>query len=255
MTQQPVCAYQISSLKKSITRKRKLEKIVGTKSRAELLDLLESHEPYYDDMPEISDLLFGEKEMEEQSTAQLRRTWTQVKKRVHLPVSKLSKIDVLNYLYSTADFLDWDWSDSIDGTVKKRISKACRSSKQPGQTTNVPSGILPKSNRPKRAPTAYQNYMKERLAEMKNNREFRRLNQKEKFKLAAQQYRRHVQRQEDAEHQQAVEAENAAENRERAARSRAILKKTGKVPKKKKRKPLPSQDEAYADAFYKDLVK
>eukprot|EP01048_Picozoa_sp_COSAG05_P011333 COSAG05_NODE_1063_length_5992_cov_6.381470_3_plen_157_part_00 len=37
MTQQPVCAYQISSLKKSITRKRKLEKIVGTKSRAELL--------------------------------------------------------------------------------------------------------------------------------------------------------------------------------------------------------------------------
>ena len=193
--------------------------------------------------------------MEEQSTAQLRRTWTQVKKRVHLPVSKLSKIDVLNYLYSTADFLDWDWSDSIDGTVKKRISKACRSSKQPGQTTNVPAGILPKSNRPKRAPTAYQNYMKERLAEMKNNREFRRLNQKEKFKLAAQQYRRHVQRQEDAEHQQAVEAENAAENRERAARSRAILKKTGKVPKKKNRKPLPSQDEAYADAFYKDLVK
>ena len=103
---QPVCAYQIPSLKKSITRKRKLENISGTKSRAELLDLLESHEPYYDDMPEISDMLFGEKQMEEQSTAQLRRTWTQVKKRVHLPVSKLHKTDVLNYLYTTADFLD-----------------------------------------------------------------------------------------------------------------------------------------------------
>ena len=83
-----------------------LENISGKQSRTELLDLLNSHEPYYDDMPEISDLLFGEKELEEQSTAQLRRTWTQVKKRVHLPVSKLSKTDVLNYLYTTADFLD-----------------------------------------------------------------------------------------------------------------------------------------------------
>ena len=93
--------------------------------------------------------------------------------------------------------------------------------------------------------------MKERLAEMKNNREFRRLNQKEKFKLAAQQYRKHVREQENAEHQRAVEAENAAENRERSARSRAILQKTGKIPKKKKASPLSAEDEA----FYQDLVK
>ena len=89
MTEQPVCAYQIPSLKKSITRKRKLENISGTKSRSALLDLLESHESYYDDMPEISDLLFGEKELEEQSTAQLRRTWTLNLLRVtrHKPVT------------------------------------------------------------------------------------------------------------------------------------------------------------------------
>ena len=248
MTEQPVCAYKIPSLKKSITRKRKLENISGTKSRSALLDLLESHESYYDDMPEISDLLFGEKELEEQSTAQLRRTWTQVKKRVHLPVSKLSKIDVLNYLYTTADFLDWNWSDSIDGSVKKRTSKACRSSKQPGQTANVPAGILPKSKRPKRALTAYQKYMKERLAEMKDNREFRRLNQKEKFKLAAQQYKRHVRQQENTEHQRAVEAEEAEEGRARAAKGRAALNKIGKISKKKK---LSAEDEA----FYEDLVK
>ena len=248
MTEQPVCAYKIPSLKKSITRKRKLENISGTKSRAALLDLLESHEPYYDDMPEISDMLFGEKEMEEQSTAQLRRTWTQVKKRVHLPVSKLSKTDVLNYLYTTADFLDWDWSDSIDGTVKKRTSKACRASKQPGQTANVPAGILPISKRPKRALTAYQKYMKERLAEMKDDREFRRLDQKEKFKLAAQQYKRHVRQQENDEHQRAVEAEEAEEGRARAAKGRAALNKIGKISKKKK---LSAEDEA----FYEDLVK
>ena len=82
----------------------------------------------------------------------------------------------------TISLHDWDWTDFIDGTVKKRTSKACRASKQPGQTANVPAGILPKSERPKRALTAYHKYMKECLAEMKNDREFRRLNQKEKFK-------------------------------------------------------------------------
>ena len=53
--------------------------------------------------------------------------------------------------------------------------------------------------------------MKERLAEMKNEREFRRLNHKEKFKLAAQQYKRYVGQQENAEHQRALEAEIAEE--------------------------------------------
>ena len=56
----------------------RLGKHFGKKSRTELLDLLNSHEPYYDDMPEISDLPFGEKEMEDQSAAHLRRTWNQV---------------------------------------------------------------------------------------------------------------------------------------------------------------------------------
>ena len=90
--------------------------------------------------------------------------------------------------------------------------------------------------------------MKERLAEMKDNREFRRLNQKEKFKLAAQQYKRHVRQQENTEHQRAVEAEEAEEGRARAAKGRAALNKIGKISKKKK---LSAEDEA----FYEDLVK
>ena len=92
--------------------------------------------------------------------------------------------------------------------------------------------------------------MKERLAEMKDDREFRRLNHKEKFKLAAQQYmyRRHVHQQENDEHQRAVEAEEAEEGRARAAKGRAALDKIGKIAKKKK---LSAEDEA----FYEDLVK
>ena len=90
--------------------------------------------------------------------------------------------------------------------------------------------------------------MKERLAEMKDDREFRRLNHKEKFKLAAQQYRRHVRQQENDEHQRAVDAEEAEEGKVRAAKGRAALDKIGKIAKKKK---LSAEDET----FYEDLVK
>ena len=133
---------------------------------------------------------------------------------------------------------------------KQQYAHLIRQIEKSIKVADPPAAVLPKRDKPKRALSKYQLYMKEKLAEMKG-REYRRLNQKEKFKLAAQQYRRHVQRQEDAEHQQAVEAENAAENRERAARSHAILQKTGRIPKKKKPPPLSAEDEA----FYQDLVK
>jgi hypothetical protein len=228
----PVCAFQISELKKAITKKRKQLRVVGPKGKVQLQELLLGHKG----LPHVAQALDKDGVFETLSIPKLRRLWKQVAEVYHKAVSKMSANKVIEYLYFTADKLDWDWTTVLQGRdTKKRVSKACENSAQPGDTTSAPASILRKTrdpNAPKRALSAYQQYMKDELANMKGNRRFALLTHKDRFAYVAKEWKRFKEGQANEQHQRDIAAEDAREETITKAPMRAALKKVGKIPKK-----------------------
>jgi len=158
---EPVCAFQIAQLRKAITQKRKQLRVVGPKGKVQLQELLLGHKA----LPHVAQALDKDGIFETLSVPKLRRLWKQVADVYHKAVSKMSANQVIEYLYFTADQLNWDWTTVLQGRdTKKRVSKACANSAQPGDTTSAPASILRKArdpNAPKRALSTYQQYMKD----------------------------------------------------------------------------------------------
>jgi hypothetical protein len=115
--------------------------------------------------------------------------------------------------------------------TKKRVSKACENSAQPGDTTSAPASILRKTRDPN-APKRALSKVKDELAKMKGNRRFALLTHKDKFARAAKEWKRFKEGQANEHHQRDIAEEDAREEAIAKAPMRAALKKVGKIPKK-----------------------
>ena len=235
---EPVCAFQIAQLRKAITQKRKQLRVVGPKGKVQLQELLLGHKA----LPHVAQALDKDGIFETLSVPKLRRLWKQVADVYHKAVSKMSANQVIEYLYFTADQLNWDWTTVLQGRdTKKRVSKACANSAQPGDTTSAPASILRKArdpNAPKRALSTYQQYMKDELAKMKGNKRFALLTHKDKFAYVAKEWKRYKEGQANAEHDRNVADEDARAEAVAKAPMRAALKKAGRIQKKSQSKPM-----------------
>ena len=100
---EPVCAFQIAQLRKAITQKRKQLRVVGPKGKVQLQELLLGHKA----LPHVAQALDKDGVFETLSVPKLRRLWKQVADVYHKAVSKMSANQVIEYLYFTADQLNW----------------------------------------------------------------------------------------------------------------------------------------------------
>ena len=228
-----VCAYNVSELRKTITRFR--AKLRGL-SHEDFLDIHahrivkpEHVQLYRNDLR----LSAAKSKMTKKRKAAKRR---EVMQALHPAVSKMSRQKAVEYIYGIARELDIDWEPFFDdATQKAKISKKCERMMGPGL---VKAPV--KRAKIARAPSAYNLFMKSKLDDTTWMPNIPYSGKHGRFARAA-----HLWKKEKST--RAVEQETKAASAEFRKRHKK------KVPKKKQ--PLPTQDEAFAAVFYKDLVK
>eukprot|EP01047_Picozoa_sp_COSAG01_P030409 COSAG01_NODE_2120_length_8375_cov_364.611890_5_plen_409_part_00 len=161
-----VCAYTLSELRKVITQMRR--KLAGLSVE----DWLEIHAHRAvkpdDDLEDYKRKLRTKPSQGGFTMKTKRQHISQLKKRLHPAVSKMNRRRCVEYIYGTAREMDIDWEQFFEGaTERKRVPKNCYKMTGPGSIqaddTHVAAHRIKKAS--KRAPSAYNEYMKEKLAD------------------------------------------------------------------------------------------
>ena len=94
---------------------------------------------------------------------QKRRLVAVIRKQLHPPVSKMTRLQICQYVYGTTKEMDVDWTPYFEQAVqRKRIPKGCFDMPGPGADDYVE----PKPKKKRAATTsAYNQYVKERMAD------------------------------------------------------------------------------------------
>ena len=160
-----VCAYTVSELRKIITHMRR--KLSGL-SVEDWLDIHAHRANKPGDVDTYKQRLYAKPSQGGFSMKTKRQHISQLKKLLHPPVSKMDRRRCVEYIFGTARELDIDWEQFFEGaTERKRIPKGCYKMTGPGQSKASDDHVLayPKKTASKRAPSAYNLYMKEMLAD------------------------------------------------------------------------------------------
>ena len=158
------------------------------------------------------------------SAIEKKRLVKTLKKRFHsTPPSKMSRDQLISYIYSTARDLDVNWSPYFESFVEsKRIRKGCKRKAGPGQAEyDATPGK-------KRAPSAYNKFVREHMLTYQFPRG---TTQKEKMGIVAKLWAEEKEGVANYQHERAVDAEDRVEA---AKRSKGIRSKErgGKIPKR-----------------------
>ena len=96
-----------------------------------------------------------------------RKHISQLKKRLHPGVSKMDRRRAIEYIFGTARELEIDWEPFFEGaTERKRVPKGCYKMTGPGVGKASDSDVATyRKKGAKRAPSAYNQYMKDTLAD------------------------------------------------------------------------------------------
>jgi hypothetical protein len=256
-----LCRLTVGELRKLVTKARKQNHLTGPASKEQLLALFEAHA----DMDEsVAQVLEGPVRV-----PMLRAQRVMLKDMYHPKVSGMNRASLLRYIYSCASDMNWRFPNMNDYEHRKRVGKAWRNSKPIGRSNKPPAGILPKRDRPKRALTVHQKFMsiqmksadlredypdaKERFVAAtalwneekggiaKRSRALvgrRRARAADEVEAADRREERETTRRKAATKRarelKQHKARNATVAAQRAAPSRAAIKRVGKIPKKKR---------------------
>eukprot|EP01045_Picozoa_sp_COSAG04_P001844 COSAG04_NODE_63_length_30038_cov_9.461071_17_plen_376_part_00 len=230
-----VCAYTLSSLRKVVTRYRR------DLAKTPVNDFLMMHAKRVlaSNTVKIPGKDMGEKlerfthyvhtspRRDGYSMKEKRKLVARIRKGLHPPVSKMSREQIIQYIYGTAKEQNVNWEPYFDGAMqKKRVPKSCYRMSGPGQKE-----YTPQASRPRKAPSAYNKFVQlhmttyqfpEGMEQKAKMKEIGRLWKQEKESIA------------NEEHARAVTLEDIAASRP----MREKLKKAGKIPKKGQDKDL-----------------
>eukprot|EP01043_Picozoa_sp_COSAG02_P017601 COSAG02_NODE_801_length_17030_cov_150.308428_5_plen_160_part_00 len=78
--------------------------------------------------------------------------------------TKMDRAALLQYIYYTASKYGWEYPDMDQYKQRTRIGKSCTNSRPIGKGPKPPAGILPKKDRPQRALSRHQRFMKQVLS-------------------------------------------------------------------------------------------
>jgi hypothetical protein len=154
------CAIKLGDLRKAVTAARRANHVTGPASKDQLLRLGATHTRIPGKHAER--IRKGYILQKGVSVADLREMRSFIKSAYHIPVSRMSAEELRRYVYLTAKYLRWSWTQ-LDGlTAKSRQPRGCRGSSAPGRTAEAPAYG---SDRKKRKLSAYNKFVKKHMAD------------------------------------------------------------------------------------------
>eukprot|EP01048_Picozoa_sp_COSAG05_P011912 COSAG05_NODE_1157_length_5683_cov_2.960064_4_plen_237_part_00 len=113
------CAIKINDLRKAVTAARRANHVTGPASKDQLLTLGAAHTRIPGKHAER--IRKGYLLQEGVSVADLREMRSFIKSAYHPPVSKMSAEELRRYVYLTAKYLQWSWTQ-LDGLTERVVS-------------------------------------------------------------------------------------------------------------------------------------
>ena len=155
-----VCSFRMGELRKAVVKKRRTEGVTNPGSKARMMLLIKQHAKL-EDLPD---------DLEQMNVAQVRATLKQIIGAYHTPSpSKMTRDELLKYIYFTAHRLRWSWVAALrKAPTKTRVTRSCLGSRAPGTQEEPPTSILSRKNRPKRKPSAYNDHIRITMKNLKS---------------------------------------------------------------------------------------
>jgi hypothetical protein len=154
-----VCSYRMGELRKAVVQKRRVEGVTGANTKPKMVALIEMHRRLEKPPADLLDT----------SLADLRVMRDAVIDQYHTPApSKMTRDQLVTYIYFTASQLNWPWTAVLRRAPKKtRITRACLGARAPGTKPLPPTSVLSRKNRPKRQPSAYNEHIRVQMLQTK----------------------------------------------------------------------------------------
>ena len=130
-----VCAYTLGSLRKIVTAyRRDLSKLsVNEYLRLHAKRAIENDKDYKKNLAEFLEKIGKSPRKGGHSMKQKRRLVAVIRKQLHPPVSKMTRLQICQYVYGTTKEMDVDWTPYFEQAVqRKRIPKGCFDMPGPG---------------------------------------------------------------------------------------------------------------------------
>ena len=228
-----VCAYTVGSLRKIVTAYRR------NLSKMSVNDFLTAHaeravanrivkfSKSKDGATQMNEFIEGIHESPRDggyTMAEKRKLVNRIRKALHPPVSKMSREDIVQYIYALALEMNVDWTPFFEaGVEKKRVPKRCYNMTGPGTAE-----YKAPAQKSKRAPSAYNRFVREYMLTYQFPAG---TSQKQKMGEIGRLWREDKESIQNESHYRLVDAEDraAAAQRKKAIRS---LSRKGRIPKR-----------------------
>ena len=220
-----VCSFRMGELRKAVVSKRRTEGVTNPGSKARTMLLIKQHAKL-EDLPD---------DLEQMNVAQVRATLKQIIGAYHTPSpSKMTRDELLKYIYFTAHRLRWSWVAVLrKAPTKTRVTRSCLGSRAPGTQEQPPTSILSRKNRPKRKPSMYNNHIRIQMQNLKGQYP----DHVERFQAAVEMWNERkddmIENQVRSRRRKEVREAEAEERAERASVARQRREDTAKTRKKK----------------------
>ena len=156
---------------------------------------------------------------------QKRRLVSVIRKQLHPPVSKMTRLKICQYIYGTTKEMNVDWTPYFEHAVqRKRIPKGCYKMPGPGSADYVEPA---KKTKKKGALSEYNRFVQSKMHDKSLWEKHLNITHTQKMREIAKLWKKQKTDKADAGHEKAVRIEDAV------ASARA-MKKMPKIPKKKK---------------------
>ena len=228
-----VCAYTLGSLRKLVTAyRRDLSKLsVNEYLRLHAKRAIEVDKDYKKKLAEFLEKIGKSPRKGGHSMKKKRRLVAVIRKQLHPPVSKMTRLQICQYVYGTTKEMDVDWTPYFEKAVqRKRIPKGCFEMPGPGSDDYAE----PKTKKKRASTSAYNQFVKDKMANEQFQKRQRGATPRQKMQSIARDWKDHKADLADkAAQKQRAKDYTRLEDEEMAPR-RAAMKRAGPIPKKKK---------------------
>ena len=150
------CRLPVGELRKIVRLARRANYLVGPANREQLMELFETHADVHEDVAQV---------LEGPTTVPMLKAQRQMLKDTFHSENptKMDRAALLRYIYFTASKYGWEYPDMDEYEQRAVIGKSCQKSRPIGKGPKPPAGILPKKDRPERALTRHQKFMRQEM--------------------------------------------------------------------------------------------
>lgn len=132
------CSIKIGDLRKAVTKARRANHITGPANKEQLMMIGEQHADIPGKGGDRIRRAYMEQGSSRRTVSDLRDMRGEIKSLFHPPVSKLNRETLIRYVYMTAKYLGWKWTELEGLTPSRRQPEGCRRVARPGKSPEQP---------------------------------------------------------------------------------------------------------------------